>query len=510
MVQDRSSDKYKPTDVSSSSVSLNFDEKLSLLERLQQSFHFKNMVIFAVLIILFVALYWVVFWLPDSVKQPAVIDDAKVIMAQEANKPIDESPWRENQLAKYRRDAQEVLSQVIEKQNMLEDKQVLLWAKEAFSEALNTAESGDYSYRSQEFSLAMQQYQNALKQLLFVEQSMSEKFLIYLEQGKQALINNDSKLARQKLQIAMYLQPEDSNEASSHFDRAIVLDQVLALVKDGDIHIEEQQFELAKSKFEQAYSLDNQAIIVKEQLSHVNQLILDRDFSLTMSSAYKKLQNKEYDQAIALFERAEKIKSNSKTAIQGVKQSKNARLQAQVALLFAQADSFVDSESWQLALESYNEILVLDRSIIKAQVGVITTTARLKLFEQLNNLIEQPERLSHQGVYQQALLVQQDALMIKNPGKKLSQQVQTLTKILARAKVPVAITIESDNQTVVTLHRNGELGKFREKELSLTPGQYTLVGSRDGFRDVRHEFTLVPDNAHQTITIQCLEKVTRG
>ncbi|NQZ87869.1 MAG: hypothetical protein HRU38_00800 [Saccharospirillaceae bacterium] len=490
-------------------ISLNFDKKHTIFQKVLLGLHLRNILISALLMVLFIVLYLVIFWLPSSVKPIYSTIDAKEIMAQDASKPIDESPWRESQLAKHRRDAQEILSLVLEKQKNLEDKKVTFWANETFEAALKTAESGDYYYRSQEFSSAMASYQNALKQLINIEASIPEQFGEFLAQGKLALKENNANLAKEKLQVAMYMQPNDS-KASSAFDRALVLDQVLALVKIGTVFVEDRQYEAAKSSFEQAHQLDRRSALVNEQLQQVNQLIVDRDYSFAMSSGYKKLQQNKYNQALVFFNQAKKIKPTSVPAVQAIKQSKNERMQANISFKFEQAQERIQQEDWSKALDKYNAILLIDKSLLQAQIGILKSTARLTLSDKLNNYIDYPERLSNKNVYQQALFTKQDAMNIAHPGEKLLQQIKSINQLMIKAKVPLLVNIKSDNQTMVTLYRSGQLGRFLAKELSLTPGEYTLVGSRDGFRDVRQAFILYADKSHPTIVIQCSERVTRG
>jgi tetratricopeptide (TPR) repeat protein len=229
-----------------------------------------------------------------------------------------------------------------------------------------------------------------------------------------------------------------------------------------------------------------------------------------MSSGYKELQQNKYNQALVFFNRAKQIKPNSAQVVQAIKQSKNERLQAKVSLKFEQAQASIQQEDWSKALDKYNEILLLDKSLLQAQIGVLKSTARLTLSEKLNSYIDNPERLSDKKVYQQAVFAKQDAMKIQQPGGKLLQQINSINQLMAKATMPLLVTIESDNQTMVSLYRNGQLGKFRAKELSLTPGEYTLVGSRDGFRDVRQAFILYADKSHPTIVIQCNERVTSG
>jgi len=497
------------TNTAEQSISLNFDKKHSFFQKVLLGLHFRNILISALLLVLFIVLYLVIVWLPNSVKPTYSTINAKEIMAQDASKPIEESPWRESQLAKHRRDAQEILSRVLEKQTNLEDKRVTHWANESFKAALKMAESGDYSYRSQEFHSAMESYQNTLKQLKNIEASIPERFEDFLAQGKLALEENNAKLAKEKLQIAMYMQP-NNRKASSAFDRALVLDQVLALVKIGSVFVEDRQYESARASFEQAYQLDERSVMVNEQLRQVNELIVDKDYSFAMSSGYKKLQQNKYDQALVFFNQAKQIKPTSAQVVQAIKQSKNERMQVIISLKFEQAQGHIQQEDWSKALDKYNEIILLDKSLLQAQIGMLKSTARLTLSERLNNFIDYPERLSNKNVYQQALLAKQDAMNIQRPGSKLLQQINSINQLMVKAKIPLLVTIESDNHTMVTLYRSKQLGKFKAKELSLTPGEYTLVGSRDGFRDVRQEFILNADKSHPTIVIQCSERVTRG
>ncbi len=58
------------------------------------------------------------------------------------------------------------------------------------------------------------------------------------------------------------------------------------------------------------------------------------------------------------------------------------------------------------------------------------------------------------------------------------------------ASKPIAVRLTSDQLTTVTLYRVGDLGAFASKEVELRPGTYTVIGSRDGYRDVRQTFTV--------------------
>ena len=78
---------------------------------------------------------------------------------------------------------------------------------------------------------------------------------------------------------------------------------------------------------------------------------------------------------------------------------------------------------------------------------------------------------------------------------------------IARANVPVHVALQSDNLTQVTVYRIGALGAFEQRSLELEPGEYTVVGTRPGYRDVRRQIMIVPGNAPAPIVIRCEDKI---
>ena len=69
------------------------------------------------------------------------------------------------------------------------------------------------------------------------------------------------------------------------------------------------------------------------------------------------------------------------------------------------------------------------------------------------------------------------------------------------------VALESDNATVVVIHRVGPLGAFERREVDLLPGRYTVVGSRMGYRDVRREIEVQPGAAPPPVLIRCEERI---
>ena len=73
-----------------------------------------------------------------------------------------------------------------------------------------------------------------------------------------------------------------------------------------------------------------------------------------------------------------------------------------------------------------------------------------------------------------------------NLGANLRAKTQRLGTLVDDFSTARAVVLRSDKLTDVTLYRVGRFGRFSEHRLMLRPGEYTAVGSRIGYRDVRY------------------------
>jgi len=61
--------------------------------------------------------------------------------------------------------------------------------------------------------------------------------------------------------------------------------------------------------------------------------------------------------------------------------------------------------------------------------------------------------------------------------------------------------------TDVVVYRVGRLGAFSRHELNLKPGAYTVVGTRDGYRDVRLRLVVIPGSPPDPLVVRCTERL---
>jgi serine/threonine-protein kinase len=164
-------------------------------------------------------------------------------------------------------------------------------------------------------------------------------------------------------------------------------------------------------------------------------------------------------------------------------------------------------ERWQDALNAYSAILRQDRSQTFAQQGKARAQERLDLDEDLQALIDRPDLFDSSQVRNQASALLQQAEAVPEPGPILTAQMTRIRSLLPGYDKPVRLSLTSDSLTQVAIESIGNLGSFAQRDIELKPGRYTVIGTRDGYRDVRRDITVSPGQQSQTINVSCSEPI---
>ncbi len=173
----------------------------------------------------------------------------------------------------------------------------------------------------------------------------------------------------------------------------------------------------------------------------------------------------------------------------------------------SRAEEFERQEDWSAALREYDAVFGLDPTIRFAREGKARAEVRSQLAERLEDHIAHPDRLSNDEVLESAERLLSDARSVEPSGPVLRRQIDSMTKLLAVATTPIRVELVSDNLTEVTVYRVGRLGRFTQQVLDLRPGTYTVVGSRAGYRDVRHRLTVSPSQSSKPVEVRCVEEI---
>ena len=461
--------------------------------------------------------YAVVFILPDQVVNDPAKSADSAATTPAATKSADtapataiskgSSPWTEAQLAKQRQETQEILSEMLKQQDLLEQIGVKEWAAAEYTRALQLAEAGDALYRQREFAPARESYQAGLAEFKRLQQQSEIIFADAISNGNQALTDGDTTAAQSAFQLALLINP-DATEAGKGKSRADTLDQVLGLLVQGDALAQAEQLAEAAVVYKQALALDPDHSGAGDRLSRTRQRLTDREFTAAMSNGYAALANDKLQQARASFQQAMQIKPAAQEARDALRQTDNKITVIDINKLLAEATQHEQAERWPGAVTAYDQALQLDTNLAIAQTGKQNAELRADLDQRLAFAIANPLRLTDHSVYTEVSALQKRAMSVAAPGPKLQNQIAALQTHLQRARQPLLITLQSDNLTDITLYRTGKLGQFQSRQVELIPGHYVVVGKRTGYQDVRVEFTVDPDKPIQPVLVQCENKIT--
>jgi tetratricopeptide (TPR) repeat protein len=180
---------------------------------------------------------------------------------------------------------------------------------------------------------------------------------------------------------------------------------------------------------------------------------------------------------------------------------------ARIEALRRKASAGVQREDWADALAAYEEALALEPNLQFALQGKEHASALAGLERRMAFFVGQPEVLGSDTQLDQAVRLLQDIQAAPPAGPRFAAEAEKLKALVQTAKTPVRITIESDQLTDVSVYRVGKLGRFGARDLSLRPGTYILVGSRDGYRDERLELVVKPGPDPIRVTLICRVKV---
>lgn len=162
-------------------------------------------------------------------------------------------------------------------------------------------------------------------------------------------------------------------------------------------------------------------------------------------------------------------------------------------------------EDWKGALREYQAALAIDSHVTFAIDGKERAQKRAALDDALVFHSQHKERLSAPAVAREVELLLERARGVQPAGPALAERIAALEAVLAQARTPVAVVIESDGLTELTLSRVGPLGTLTRRSVDLVPGTYTLTGSRRGYRDVRRQFSVTSGSAPPTVALRCQE-----
>jgi tetratricopeptide (TPR) repeat protein len=280
---------------------------------------------------------------------------------------------------------------------------------------------------------------------------------------------------------------------------------VLPLLADAQNAASAGQYARAIDDYNQALKIDPQNADAKNGLARANAAYGDDAYAKAAGAGFAALGAGRLDEARAAFQRAAAMRPNGAEAADGLKRVEAARRGHGFESLRTRAADLEADERWDEALAAYNGALRQDSSLEFAQEGKARAAERAELNDGLQALIDRPDRLASPQVREQASQLLQSAEQQASPGPVLRLQIARVAALLPEFEKPVHVSLVSDSLTQVAIPSIGSFGSFSRRDIELKPGRYTVIGTRDGYRDVRRDITVSPGQQPQTISVSCYE-----
>lgn len=471
----------------------------------------------AVLVILAVG---VVFWLPSAlenaddspVQQQAgegVQSEAASVSAQPGSasrSPEAGTPFADAEAARLRAEAQEILNALLDLRDSLTRRGAQIWAGEDLEAVVTAANEGDALYQQREFTAAINRYQAALEQARIIETRIPAELEARLAATEALLQAGDAAAAEAALSVIDKLEPGLA-QAERLRKRLEALPGLLAQLEQAAEAERQGDLETAKTALQAAVATDGEHRRAAQALSRVSAALSAQRFADAMSAGYVALDEQRFGDARTEFQRAGTLREGSTEVAAAMEEVRVAETASELRQLQRRAEASVASENWSEAVVAYEAALKTDSSVLFAQRGVKQARTRAELDKRLRAILDEPDRLSDASIADNTAQLLDYALEVEPRGPLLQEQIRTLQKQLALANTPVAVTLLSDNVTDVTLYRVSRLGQFEREELMLRPGEYTAVGTRRGYRDVRRTFRVSHEGRPPTVTVVCTESI---
>jgi hypothetical protein len=439
--------------------------------------------------------------LVDS-RQPAPQPPAAAVAAAPVAKPRVDF----ERLAELKRQAEERRDPLPARLQRLEQRDVATWGGASYTQVRNDLAAGDAAMAAREFESALARFDALARGLEALEQRLPEVVRTRLADAQAAFELGRAADAEEKYAAVLKVAPDEA-AARSGLARSRVLDAVLRETAAGFRAEQAGDDSLAVAAYRRALQLDPATTAARAGLARLGTRQTDDAYATAMAQAMAALARRDYAVAQAAFEKAGRIRPGTPEVADGLQQIRRVTETRSLTSIVERAVTAERAEQWSAALALYGEALKAEPALRAAQDGVERVEPRAMIDAELQSFIDKPERLYSPAGRDIARNVLERAASVPAPGPRLQAQQAQLSGQLRQAETPVKVALASDNATSVQIYRIGKLGLFEHRDLELMPGRYTVVGTRQGYRDVRKELNLLPGAQPPTLVVRCEEPI---
>lgn len=419
------------------------------------------------------------------------------------------APIEAAQLAIFQKDSAVTAESFLRILLNLEDRGIAQWDAESLERINEAAAQADELFKQDQYEQALTAY----RELLASVTDLQDKLPIILEQqimrATAALDDGNAILAQSAWKLVSQIQPGEASHRKQ-LARAEQLPEVLGLIESALEAEQQGHLRKAVANLERAYNLDSDWPATKQNLERLQKELANRNFNIAMSNGFDALAAKKYPEADEAFAQAAAIKPSNTAPADGMQQVIIARKQALITSKQKSAKTAISDENWLEAAAIFESILNMDDTLLFAGEGLKLAQSRIEIQTRLTDLLANPASLQQDKILGDAKLLAIELSRLAPPRERIQAPLTQLTRLISVARIPIPVTIESNNRTSVSILRLGEqgnLGLINEQTLSLIPGRYVIIGKRRGYRDIRKEITLTYGSPKPIVDVSCEEAI---
>ena len=409
-------------------------------------------------------------------------------------------------LAAEKLEAENQLAEFMQLKQTLEAKSVSKWGAETYQDMSQLAAEADRLLIEKQYAAAADKYAAASAKAQELVDRIEPVLKRLLAEGQTAIEDGNGPLAEEKFSLALLIAP-DNPIARDSLQRAKNTEAVMRLLESGNRHESGGNLAAAHTDYQEAVGLDPASTNARQALARIDGQLRDQKYQQLMSDGLTAFHNKNYQLARTKLRQAKALRPQSREVNDALAQVDQSLRLSRIETYRQQAVSSEQSENWQKALDAYQQVLNIDATVQFAMQGKQRAAKLIRINKRLDFFLQQPAVLESDRQLENALELMAEIEALDASGPRLQKNYKELSRIVKAAQTPVKIILESDTFTDIAVYRVGKLGRFASRELNLRPGAYTVVGTRDGYQDVRKKIIVKPEQGPMRVTIRCEVKI---
>ncbi len=378
------------------------------------------------------------------------------------------------------------------------------WAEAELAGIDEITRAGDRLFGERRFDAAAERYAEATARLDALASERPERLATALDRARTALAADDGREAAIRFAEALQIEP-GLEEAERGLQRAEARSAVLERMNAGQLAELAGDLAAAEAAYRDALALDAEFARASEAVEQVASRREAQAFGAAMSNALAALDARRFDDARRALDTAAGLRPDDRAVADARRRLAATQRASELARLRNAAERQAAAEAWGEAGRLYAAARKLAPDAGFAAAGVAHAARQQRLNARIDHYLADPKRLHAPQPLAEAGRLLDEAAPALETEPRLAAKAARLAAHVEAARTPRPVTLRSDGQTEVTLFHVGRFGAFVEQRLELRPGDYTAVGARAGYRDVRVTFTVPADGQPAPVEVRCTE-----